>query len=81
MRRLFPICAGAALLPAMLGPLPARAQEPGGIVLTLCQGGVIVVPSGNGDAPAGMPGPGSQGPCCAKGCHAGDRRRPIDREQ
>jgi len=59
----------AALAPAMIGPLPARA---GSIVVALCGGGTTSVPI----APQGAPGP-----CCAKGCRNGASRKRIDRTQ
>lgn len=56
-----------ALLPAMIGPLEAEARV---LAAPLCNGGTVTIPA----APAGPPGP-QQGPCCAKGCHAGSSRK------
>ncbi|AUX69212.1 hypothetical protein CHX26_06620 [Porphyrobacter sp. HT-58-2] len=60
----------AALVPVMLGPLPAQAEV---ITAKLCNGGTITIPLGD-DAPAQDPN------CHPKGCHAGacrekDKRR------
>ncbi len=59
----------AALLPVMLGPLPAPSIA---ITAKLCGGGTITIPLGD-DAPA------EDNPCHPKGCHAGtcrDNHRP-----
>jgi hypothetical protein len=55
----------AALIPAMIGPLPTE----GGAAITarLCNGGTITIPLGD-DAPA------PEGDCHPKGCHAGTCR-------
>lgn len=63
--------AALALVPAMVGPLPAAAA---GLVVPLCGGGAVSVPTG----PSEPPGP-VQGPCCAKGCHTSRKR--LDRTQ
>ena len=63
------VLAAAALLPAMVGPLPAPQGSAGLIVLALCNGGTITMPADK--APAA---PGTQ-PCCAKGCHTAERKR------
>lgn len=63
-----------ALLPAMIGPLEAQAHD---LVAPLCNGGVTTIPGGPSDGPPGPP----QGPCCAKGCHAGSTRKRLDRSQ
>lgn len=65
--------AALALLPAMVGPLPAAAQS---LTVALCNGGSLTIPAG-GSAPLG----GSQGPCCAKGCHSGQSRKRLDKSQ
>lgn len=62
-----------ALIPAMVGPLPAAAK---GIAVPLCNGGTVSIPT----APADPPGP-VQGPCCAKGCHGASTRKKLDRSQ
>jgi hypothetical protein len=54
----------AALLPFMLGPLPAQSTA---ITAKLCGGGTITIPLGD-DAPA------EDNPCHPKGCHAGTCR-------
>lgn len=69
MNSLRPLLATIAMIPAMVGPAPAKAGAT--LVMALCNGGTIVVPVGGGDTPAGP----QQGPCCAKGCHSGDRRK------
>lgn len=69
MKRALPLLAMAALIPAIIGPLPARAGTV--LVMKLCNGGTVKVPLDNGQSPGGPP----QGPCCAKGCHSGDRRK------
>ena len=55
----------AALLPVMLGPLPAQNTA---ITARLCNGGTITIPLGD-DAPAD-----DSGNCHPKGCHAGSCR-------
>lgn len=57
-----------ALVPLMLGTAPAVAKGPAGIMVTLCDGGSMVIPV-NGD---GLPPPA---PCDTKGCHAGCSRK------
>jgi hypothetical protein len=59
----------AALLPVMLGPLPAQSTA---ITAKLCNGGTITIPLGN-DAPA------DDGQCHPKGCHAGSCREKAKR--
>lgn len=66
-----PLCfALAALVPVMVGPLPAQAET---ITAKLCNGGTITIPVGDG-------APAQDGNCHPKGCHAGtcrekDKRR------
>ena len=54
----------AALVPVMVGPLPAQAET---ITARLCNGGTITIPLGD-DAPA------QDENCHPKGCHAGSCR-------
>lgn len=54
----------AALVPVLVGPLPAEAQA---ITARLCNGGTITIPVGD-DMPA------DDGNCHPKGCHAGSCR-------
>lgn len=69
------IIATFALIPAMAGSPPqvAEAAE-NGLHLLLCGGGVIAVPMDRPHEPAMQP-------CCAKGCHAGSKRKRFDPEQ
>ncbi|MFC4254378.1 hypothetical protein GRI97_03000 [Altererythrobacter xixiisoli] len=70
-----PLAAMAALIPAMTGPLPADARS--WLVLPLCSGGSVSMPIDRTAPPAD-----GSGPCCAKGCHAGDQRKKrFDRKQ
>jgi hypothetical protein len=69
------LIAATALIPAMTGP--ARQADGSTLVLALCNGGSITVQTGGSNAPAGPP----MGPCCAKGCQIGDRRKGIDPKQ
>lgn len=63
----------AALIPAMIGPLPPAEGE--ALVVALCGGGTISIPLG-GDEP--IPAP----PCNFKACHGGDNcRKKFDRSQ
>jgi hypothetical protein len=55
----------AALVPVMLGPLPAEQQA---ITAKLCNGGTITISLGDDEAPA------EEGNCHPKGCHAGNCR-------
>lgn len=73
MNRQIALIAGLALIPAMIGPLPTRAQQ---LKIALCGGGSASVPLGGN----GGPGNGSS-PCCAKGCHGGQTRKRLDRTQ
>lgn len=74
MRRELVLLGTLALLPAMLGPLQAEARS---IAAPLCGGGLMNIPAAPVDGPPGPP----QGPCCAKGCHAGSSRKRLDRSQ
>jgi hypothetical protein len=56
----------AALVPVLIGPLPAQQQQ--AITAQLCNGGTITIPLSDGDAPA------DDGPCHPKACHAGNCR-------
>jgi hypothetical protein len=79
MSALADLLALTALVPAMTGPVMGNAAPENLTALTLCHGGSILVPLGEG----GTPDPGTQ-PCCAKGCHRGKRQRRdrvIDPEQ
>ncbi len=60
----------AALVPVMLGPLPAPAAASGPAALTarLCNGGTITIPLGQRKSPA------DKGDCHPKACHAGTCR-------
>lgn len=60
----------AALLPVMLGPLPAEEQA---ITAKLCNGGTITIPMGDGD-------PTEDRNCHPKGCHAGTCREKEKRK-
>jgi len=63
----------AALIPAMLGPLPA--EEGDALMVALCGGGTISIPLGS-EEPAPAP------PCNIKACHGGDNcRKKFDRSQ
>jgi hypothetical protein len=60
----------AALVPVMIGPLPAQAET---ITAKLCNGGTITIPLGD-DAPA------QDENCHPKGCHAGSCREKEKRK-
>lgn len=64
------VLAALALVPAMVGPAPARAETT--LVIALCGGGTTTLPVGGGSDRDQAP---QQGPCCAKGCHGGERRK------
>lgn len=66
-----------ALLPAMVGPLPQDQGHPS-LMLALCGGGAMQVALRDRD---GAPLPTAPVPCCAKGCHAGQRKKLLDRGQ
>lgn len=60
----------AALVPAMIGPLPQSERS---ITLGLCNGGAVSIPlPARKDTPA---------PCAQKGCHAGCSRKRFDPAQ
>ncbi|MEZ5680196.1 MAG: hypothetical protein R3E14_02750 [Erythrobacter sp.] len=61
----------AALVPLMIGPLPAAERS---ITARLCNGGSIVIPIGNKDEP-------EPAPCPQKGCHAACNRKRFDLAQ
>lgn len=73
MKRKPILFAGMALIPAILGPLPAQARQ---LTVALCGGGALTIPAGGPTAP----GQGNS-PCCAKGCHTGQSRKRLDRSQ
>jgi hypothetical protein len=54
-----------ALVPALIGPLPAAQQA---LTAKLCNGGTITIPLGKGNAPD------EDRRCQPKGCHAGTCR-------
>ncbi len=70
MSRLLPL-ALAALVPVMIGPIPAEAKT---ITAMLCNGGTITIPLGRNAPPA------DDSNCHPKGCHAGTCR-PKDRPE
>lgn len=59
--------AAFALLPMMLGQLPAQASQ---LTLRLCAGGSIVLPLDRRDKQ-------DEAPCAAKGCHAASCRKSL----
>ncbi|MBE5074768.1 hypothetical protein IM511_10705 [Erythrobacteraceae bacterium E2-1 Yellow Sea] len=64
----------AALIPAMMGPLPQAEGDV--LVVALCGGGAISIPLNDGDQ---QPAPA---PCNFKACHGGDScRKKFDRSQ
>ena len=66
-----------ALFPAMVGPLPIE-EGSRALVLALCGGGNIEIALESDDGT--LPAPATT-PCCAKGCHTGERKRLVDRGQ
>ncbi len=67
------VFAAAALLPAMTGaPGGSAVEHTRSLALALCGGGSMTLPIDGPQRPA-------TAPCCAKGCHAGGRRRKADR--
>lgn len=63
-----------ALLPAMAGQLPGLLRD-GTVIVALCSGGTVTIPLGEGNLPRG------DAPCCAKGCHGGEKRKRFDPRQ
>lgn len=57
-----------ALVPLMIGATSIDPHRAESIVAGLCNGGAVVIPVGNREAP---PPP----PCSTKGCHAGCSRK------
>jgi hypothetical protein len=57
--------AAIALIPALCGPVGARAES---IEVALCQGGTLTIPLRDDPAPP------TADPCCAKGCHSQRKR-------
>jgi hypothetical protein len=72
IRALAPLFAALALVPVMVGPLPAQAAT---ITARLCNGGTITIPVGEGGAPA------DDRDCHPKGCHAGTCRQKDDQKR
>lgn len=64
-----------ALVPAMVGPLPAGSSA-GQLMLARCGGGTVAVALQDD---AGRPLAPTRTACCAKGCHAEQRRKPLAR--
>jgi hypothetical protein len=62
----------AALVPVLVGPLPAQSST---ITAALCNGGTITIPLNDDDAP------GKNGLCHPKGCHAGSCRAQNDHKR
>lgn len=61
-----------ALIPGAIGPLPQGEEV---LVATLCNGGTIEIPLGDGD------GRDSERDCHPQACHAGTCRERFDRDQ
>ena len=61
----------AALLPLIVGPLPAQERS---LTARLCNGGTIEIPIEGRDDPAPPP-------CPQKGCHAACNRKRFDLAQ
>ncbi|MFM7404661.1 MAG: hypothetical protein ACKO1N_11395 [Erythrobacter sp.] len=61
---LAPLFGALALVPVILGPLPAHAAT---ITARLCNGGTVTIPIGQDE-------PQDEGNCHPKGCHAGTCR-------
>lgn len=72
IRALSPLFAALALVPVMIGPLPAHAAT---ITAKLCNGGTIAIPVGDGNAPAG------ERDCHPKACHAGTCRQKDEQKR
>ena len=64
----------AALLPLIIGPLPAEAMS---LTATLCASGETIVLT----LPMRTGGEDEPGACLQKGCHAGCSRKRLDRSQ
>ena len=71
-----PALALAALLPAIVGPLPLGAPAPLVLDMALCNGGTLRLPIERNE-PAVPP----TTPCCAKGCHSRKRGKAFDAGQ
>lgn len=56
-----------ALIPVLIGPLPADHAAAGSITAQLCNGGTITIPLGKG-------APAQERDCHPKACHAGTCR-------
>lgn len=67
----------AALLPAIVGPLPVE-QARNSLLLALCGGGQVEIALGGEE---GSVPPLATTPCCAKGCRSSEKRRGIDPRQ
>jgi hypothetical protein len=68
MTRALVLFAGVALLPALCGPVEARAET---IEVALCAGGSLSIPLRE------SPAKPADRPCCAKGCHGQRKRAPA----
>ncbi|MBY6218070.1 hypothetical protein [Qipengyuania aquimaris] len=67
------LLAVSALVPAMIGPLPAEERT---LTVTLCGSGKVI------EIDLGDPAPvDGEGACHQSGCHAGCSRKKIDRGQ
>ncbi len=64
-----PVLALAALVPVLIGPLPATSAA---LTAKLCGGGEISIPLGKGSG-------GDKRDCHPKGCHAGTCREKAKR--
>jgi len=63
----------AALVPVLVGPLPAPAAAAADtLTARLCNGGTITIPLGERERPA------QDSPCHPKACHAGSCRAKDD---
>jgi hypothetical protein len=60
-----------ALVPAMVGPLPEGISA-SQLMLDLCGGGIVTVALQDD---GGLPLAPTRTACCAKGCHADQRRK------
>jgi len=59
-----------ALVPLIIGPLPAERED--SLTVQLCGGGTISISLGKSDADTD---PDAPPPCHAKACHAGIQRK------